>query len=53
MLTVILIRPGSTDFDEQGRIQGTLDVPLNEQGAAEVGRLAEETPRKQPRTKQP
>src|SRR5262245_48845626 len=42
MLTVILIRPGSTDFDEQGRIQGTLDVPLNQQGGAEVSRLAEE-----------
>src|SRR5438093_9160443 len=42
MLTVILIRPGSTDFDEQGRIQGTLDVPLNEQGDAEVARLADE-----------
>lgn len=42
MLTVILIRPGSTDFDEQGRIQGTLDVPLNEQGSAEVVRLAGE-----------
>jgi probable phosphoglycerate mutase len=42
MLTVILIRPGSTDFDEQGRIQGTLDVPLNEQGIAEVARLADE-----------
>jgi probable phosphoglycerate mutase len=42
MLTVILIRPGSTDFDEQGRIQGTLDVPLNEQGGAEVARLADD-----------
>ena len=42
MLTVILIRPGSTDFDEQGRIQGTLDVPLNEHGGAEVARLAGE-----------
>lgn len=42
MLSVILIRPGSTDFDEQGRIQGTLDVPLNEQGDVEVARLANE-----------
>ncbi len=32
MTRIILIRPGSTDFDEQGRIQGTLDVPLNHQG---------------------
>jgi broad specificity phosphatase PhoE len=42
MLTVILIRPGSTDFDEQGRIQGTLDVPLNQHGGDEVARLVEE-----------
>jgi len=42
MITVILIRPGSTDFDEQGRIQGTLDVPLNQQGTDEVARLAED-----------
>jgi broad specificity phosphatase PhoE len=42
MLRVVLIRPGSTDFDEQGRIQGTLSVPLNEQGGQEVARLARE-----------
>lgn len=42
MLTVVLIRPGSTDFDEQGRIQGTLDVPLNPQGGEEAARLVEE-----------
>ena len=32
MLQIVLIRPGTTDFDEQGRIQGTLDIPLNERG---------------------
>lgn len=32
MTRIILIRPGSTDFDQQSRIQGTLDVPLNHQG---------------------
>jgi len=32
----ILIRPGCTDYDEQGRIQGTLDVPLNDRGVREV-----------------
>jgi broad specificity phosphatase PhoE len=42
MPQIILIRPGSTDFDHQGRIQGNLDVPLNEQGAAEVARVIEE-----------
>ena len=36
MVQIVLIRPGSTDYDEQGRIQGTLDIPLNEQGTREV-----------------
>jgi len=38
MLNIILIRPGATDFDEQGRITGTLDVPLNDSGADQVAR---------------
>ncbi|MDA7980100.1 MAG: histidine phosphatase family protein [Pirellulales bacterium] len=42
MFKMILIRPGSTDFDSQGRIQGNLDVPLNSQGSAEVADLASE-----------
>lgn len=42
MLQIVLIRPGSTDFDQQGRIQGTLDIPLNEQGAREVERIVQE-----------
>lgn len=42
MLQIVLIRPGSTDYDEQGRIQGTLDIPLSERGRAEVARLVEE-----------
>lgn len=39
MLEILLIRPGSTDYDEQGRIQGTLDIPLSERGNREVARL--------------
>lgn len=42
MLRIILIRPGSTDYDQQGRIQGTLDIPLNEQGTQEAKSLAEQ-----------
>lgn len=42
MQKIILIRPGSTDFDEQGRIKGTLDVPLNETGTEEVSRAIHE-----------
>lgn len=39
MVQIVLIRPGATDFDEQGRIQGTLDIPLCAQGNEEVARL--------------
>jgi broad specificity phosphatase PhoE len=39
MIQFLLIRPGSTDFDEQGRIKGILNIPLSEVGMAEVGRL--------------
>jgi broad specificity phosphatase PhoE len=41
MLQLVLIRPGSTDYDAQDRIQGTLDIPLNEKGHAEVAQLIE------------
>lgn len=36
----ILVRPGRTDFDEQQRIQGTLDLPLNGAGLAQLDTLA-------------
>jgi broad specificity phosphatase PhoE len=39
MVQFLLIRPGSTDFDEQGRIKGTLDIPLSDVGVLQVGRL--------------
>ena len=42
MVQIILIRPGTTDYVQQGRIQGTLDVPLNDEGASEVARVTEE-----------
>src|SRR3989304_5170949 len=42
MVRILLIRPGSTDYDQQRRIQGNLDVPLNEQGNVEVARVIEE-----------
>jgi probable phosphoglycerate mutase len=42
MPQIILIRPGSTEYDRQGRIQGNLDVPLNEEGNVEVARVIEE-----------
>lgn len=42
MTQIVLIRPGSTDYDEQGRIQGTLDIPLSEEGAHQVERLSDQ-----------
>jgi len=42
MIQIVLIRPGSTDYDEQGRIQGTLNIPLSQQGSDQVRRLGDE-----------
>jgi probable phosphoglycerate mutase len=42
MLEIVLIRPGSTDYDSTGRIQGTLDIPLNAEGNSEVAREIEQ-----------
>jgi broad specificity phosphatase PhoE len=42
MLRIYLIRPGSTDFDEQGRIKGTLDIPMNANGSSQACRIAAE-----------
>ena len=39
MVQILLVRAGLTDFDEQGRIKGTLDIPLNEVGQDQVAQL--------------
>ena len=41
MTQVVLIRAGSTVYDEQNRVQGVLDVPLSDRGRAEVAELAD------------
>ncbi len=41
MLKVLLIRSGNTEYECQGRIQGTLDVPLSEDGRKQVEDLAD------------
>jgi broad specificity phosphatase PhoE len=38
----LLIRPGATEYDEQGRVQGTLDIPLCEDGRRHVEAMVEE-----------
>ncbi len=42
MVRFVLIRPGQTDFDDQGRIKGNLDIPLNNKGVSQVVRTAEQ-----------
>lgn len=40
MATIVLIRAGSTDYDEQHRLLGTLDLPINQQGVEEIRSVA-------------
>lgn len=42
MVRILIIRPGATEFDEQGRIKGTLDLPLSEGGSDQVVRLVQD-----------
>ena len=40
MLRFIIVRPGSTDFNEQGRITGSLSIPLSKSGASQAEQTA-------------
>jgi broad specificity phosphatase PhoE len=42
MSRVVLVRPGATEFDDQGRMKGCLDMPLSECGREQVERIAAE-----------
>jgi broad specificity phosphatase PhoE len=42
MVQFLIVRAGATEFDEQGRIKGTLDIPLSPSGQAQVDRLISE-----------
>lgn len=39
-LQVIIVKPGATDLDDQGRIVGSLDVPLSEAGQRQAKETA-------------
>jgi broad specificity phosphatase PhoE len=41
MIKILLIRTGDTEYECQGRIQGTLDVPLSEDGRRQIEQLVE------------
>ena len=42
MTRVLLVRPGATDFDDQGRMKGSLDMPLSDGGVKQAESLARE-----------
>jgi phosphoserine phosphatase len=42
MCNIVVVRPGSTLFDEQDRMKGSLDIPLSATGVAQVNRVAVE-----------
>ncbi len=42
MLRIVLVRPGATDFDDQGRMKGSLDMPLSDCGRQQANRIAKE-----------
>ncbi|MCE9606896.1 MAG: histidine phosphatase family protein [Planctomycetia bacterium] len=42
MSQVVLILPGATDYELQGRIHGDLDIPLCDEGREEVQRVSRE-----------
>ena len=46
---VLLIRPGATDFDIQGRIKGSLDMPMSEEGHQQVELLVADVESFQPK----
>ncbi|MEM9413239.1 MAG: histidine phosphatase family protein [Planctomycetota bacterium] len=39
---IIIVRPGLSELDEQGRIAGNLDVPLSEEGKKQANQIANE-----------
>jgi len=42
MLKIVLIRTGATEYECQGRVQGTLDIPLSEDGRQRIEQVAKQ-----------
>jgi len=40
MLRMVLVRPGQTEYDTQGRIRSRLSLPLTEEGSRQVAEIA-------------
>ncbi|MEM6690977.1 MAG: histidine phosphatase family protein [Planctomycetota bacterium] len=47
---ILLIRPGSTDFDEQHRIKGSLDMPMSDEGHEQVALMINDVATFRPKT---
>ncbi len=41
MLKLLIIRTGATEYEAQGRVQGTLSIPLSEDGRQQISHVAE------------
>lgn len=39
MSTIVLIRPGRTDYDDQSRLLGNLEMPMNDRGLDDVEKI--------------
>ena len=48
-MKVILVRQGKTTWDEEERLQGTIEVPLSERGRKETATLARRLERFKPK----
>ncbi|WP_417851732.1 histidine phosphatase family protein [Thalassoglobus sp.] len=46
-MTIYLIRPGETDYDVQKRLQGSINLPLTEQGVVQVDEMVTEVSKSQ------
>lgn len=42
MPEVVIIRAGCTDFDEQNRIKGSLEIPINSQGEKQIRQVVDQ-----------
>lgn len=47
MATIVLIRAGRTDYDEQSRLLGTLEMPMNAQGIEDVQEIIRQLQQKE------
>lgn len=47
MATIVLVRPGCTDYDAQSRLIGSLEMPMNEKGAEQVRLIVQQIEEKQ------